>query len=69
MNSELQELLEILGFSKDMSSKLPKMKEVRKQFIKLAKVRHSDKPTGNDKDMKELLNAYNKRLRKGGWTA
>ena len=58
MNTEIQELLEILGFSNNDRQKMPKMKDVRKQFLKLAKIRHSDKPTGNDHDMKILLEAY-----------
>ena len=57
---EIQELLEVLGFPKG-SKKLPKMKEVRKQFLKLSLIRHPDKPTGSNKDMSILLNAYKKK--------
>ena len=60
MKTDCKELLEILGFPKNKLQKIPKIKEIRKQFLKLAKVRHSDKPTGSDKDMKKLLYAYNK---------
>ena len=57
MNSEMNIHLETLGLE---SGKVPKMKEVRKQFLKLANIRHPDKPNGTDELMKELLNAYQK---------
>ena len=57
MNSEIQKLLEVLGFPKG-SKRLPKIKEVRKQFLKLSLIRHPDKATGNNKDMTILIDAY-----------
>ena len=57
MNKDIKELLEVLGFPNNQQ-KLPKMKDVRKQFLKLALIRHPDKATGNEKDMKVLLDAY-----------
>ena len=59
MNKEIENLLVILGFPRG-EPRVPKMKEVRKQFLKLAMIKHPDKPTGNDKDMKLLLDAYHR---------
>ena len=59
MNKEIENLLVILGFPRG-ELRVPKMKEVRKQFLKLAMIKHPDKATGNDKDMKMLLDAYHR---------
>ena len=58
MNTEVPNTMEILGFPKVKN--MPNLKDVRKQFFKLAKIRHSDKPIGNDRGMRILLEAYNK---------
>ena len=60
MNTEVPNTMEILGFPKVKN--MPNLKDVRKQFFKLAKIRHSDKPIGNDRGMRILLEAYNKAL-------
>ena len=62
IDRKMKEYLSILGFDVDELNEFPKMKEVRKQFLKLAILKHPDKPNGNEKDMKELLKAYKFKL-------
>ena len=57
INKELKDLLVILGFEKE-SNKLPLMKELRRNFLKLSLVKHPDKAGGNKSDFQELSNAY-----------
>ena len=57
INQELKDLLIILDFQKDID-KLPLMKEVRRNFLKLSLEKHPDKAGGNKSDFQELLNAY-----------
>ena len=58
MDSKTKNLLKVLGLSE---KKLPKMKELRKQYLKLSLLRHPDKKltgTGSDELFQELLYAY-----------
>ena len=56
MNAEIKFHLRVLEFPED---KLPKMKELRKRYIRLSLLRHPDKKdTGTDAAFKELLEAY-----------
>ena len=55
LNRETMKNLRILGFPEDT---LPKMKELRKRYLELSLIRHSDKG-GTDEDFQELLHAYN----------
>ena len=55
LNRETIKNLRILEFPEDI---LPKMKELRKRYLELSLIRHSDKG-GTDEDFQELLNAYN----------
>ena len=55
LNRETIKNLRILEFPEDI---LPKMKELRKRYLELSLIRHSDKG-GTDEDFMELLNAYN----------
>ena len=54
----MKEYLSILGFNVDELQEFPKMKDVRAQFLRLALIKHPDKPNGSEKEMKELLKAY-----------
>ena len=54
----MKDYLSILGFLVDDLQEFPKMKEIRAQFLKLALIKHPDKPNGSEKEMKELLKAY-----------
>ena len=58
MNQEMKKYLMILGFNNCTS--IPKMKEVRVQFLKRSLECHPDKPGGSDDKMKELLEAKKK---------
>ena len=56
MDSETRSLLRVLGLPEE---RLPKMKELRKQYLKLSLLRHPDKKlTGSDELFQELLYAY-----------
>ena len=56
MDSKTKSYLKVLGLSQE---RLPKMKEVRKQYIKLSLLRHPDKKlTGSDELFNELGFAY-----------
>ena len=56
MDSKTKSYLKVLGLSQE---RLPKMKEVRKQYIKLSLLRHPDKKlTGTDELFNELGFAY-----------
>ena len=54
MNSEIKFHLRVLEFSEEV---LPKMKELRKRYIRLSLLRQPDK-AGTDAAFKELLEAY-----------
>ena len=58
MDSQLKYNLKVMGLPE---TKLPKMKELRKQYLKLSLLRHPDKKStgsGSDELFQELLNAY-----------
>ena len=59
MDEEIKALLVILGFNKDIE-KLPLMKEVRRNFLKLAIEKHPDKPGGVKAEFQQLKDAYDK---------
>ena len=59
MTDEIRKLLVILGFDKDIKS-IPLMKEVRRNFLKLAILKHPDKPGGVNADFQQLKDAYDK---------
>ena len=56
MELKIKNALKVLGFE-DLSV-IPKMKEIRKKWIKLSFIHHPDKPTGDTKTFQELLAAY-----------
>ena len=56
MDQRIKYALKVLGFE-DLST-IPKMKEIRKQWIRLSLIHHPDKPTGETKAFQELVNAY-----------
>jgi hypothetical protein len=58
LERKMKEYLSTLGFDVDGLQEFPKMKEVRSNFLRLAMIRHPDKPNGTEKAMKELLKAY-----------
>ena len=51
IDRKMKEYLSILGFEVEGLKEFPKMKEVRSQFLKLALVRHPDKPNGSEKEI------------------
>ena len=59
MEIKLKDALKVLGF--DVSGSLPKLKEIRKRFLKLSLLHHPDRNDGS-KEAKQLfqsiLNAY-----------
>ena len=55
MNAQVISSMQILEI--DDMSKLPLMKTVRKQFLKLAKAKHPDGGVGSEEDFVELLEA------------
>ena len=54
MSAQLVNYLRILEIEEET---IPKMKIVRKQFLKLSKLKHPDKGLGSSEDFKELLEA------------
>ena len=56
MEQRIKNALKVLGFE-DLST-IPKMKEIRKQWIRLSLLHHPDKPTGETKAFQQLVNAY-----------
>ena len=59
MDLKIKKALEILGFEESAKvGKLPKMKDVKKKFHKLALTHHPDKPGGNGEVFKEMTEAY-----------
>ena len=59
MNSEIRNLLTILGFDKSLSS-VPTLSEIRRQFRKECLVKHPDKTSGSKDTFQQLLAAYQK---------
>ena len=59
MNDEIKDLLVILGFEKSIRA-IPLMKEVRRNFLKLAILKHPDKPGGVKADFQKLKDAYDR---------
>ena len=55
LNRETIKNLKVLGLPEDA---LPKMKVLRKRYLELSLIRHSDKG-GTDEEFQELLHAYN----------
>ena len=55
LSAQLVNYLRILEIEDEKS--IPKMKIVRRQFLKLSKIRHPDKGVGSDEDFSELLEA------------
>ena len=53
---KIKNALKVLGF--ENLTVIPKMKDIRKQWIKLSLIHHPDKPTGDTKSFQELLSAY-----------
>ena len=49
MERKMKEYLSILGFSADELQEFPKMKDVRAQFLRLALIKHPDKPNGSER--------------------
>ena len=57
MDSILKKYLMTLGFPQEINY-IPKMNELREQFLKLTMIRLPDKRNGNKEKIKTLLNAY-----------
>ena len=55
MNAQVINYMEILEFEK--FEELPKMKEVRRKFLKIVKAKHPDGGQGTEEDFVELLEA------------
>ena len=56
MELKIKNALKVFGFE-DLGV-IPKMKEIRKKWIKLSFIIHPDKPTGDTKAFQELIAAY-----------
>ena len=56
MSTKLKAALKTLGFENVKS--IPKMKEIRKQYLDLSKKLHPDKPGGSKVEFQEVLEAY-----------
>ena len=59
MNDEIKDLLVILGFEKSIRA-IQLMKDVRRNFLKLAILKHPDKPGGVKADFQKLKDAYDR---------
>ena len=56
MDSVIRESLETLGFT-DVSE-VPRMKDIRKKWMKLSLIHHPDKTTGSKEAFQKLVAAY-----------
>ena len=59
----MRRLLRLLGFAEDLED-IPPLQVIRNQFRKKCLLKHPDKPTGDKEAFQELLDAYNKLVRR-----